>query len=711
MVFLILAAQYEKWSLPLGVLTAVPFALFGALLAILLRGLDNDVYFQIGLTMLVALAAKNAILIFEYAVMNREGGQSVYDAAMNAARDRLRPIVMTSLAFILGCVPLAIAVGVAANSKHSIGTGVIGGMLGATVIAVFFIPMFYWLLEITEHEVFGGEKQASPPAPPAARGARQRLRRMHRAEPTDMRPAFLLSPPPRGGVAAPATGWWEPPRRGGAEGDGVVGACRSRYTARPRVGRSALTLAATLGAALSGCMVGPDYHRPKVDVPAAYRYEPTPTAETANIEWWKQFGDPVLDQLIAEALANNDNVKIAVANVELAAGFLTTTRSPLFPQVGYQGDAVRQRLSENSGIPLTGVTNPQNAYQALLNASWEIDLWGRIRRLSESAQANLLASDEARRGVILSLVASVANSYLLLRGLDQQLDIARRTRELYAQALQLMELKFKYGRVSQMNVAQARSQYETAAAQIPPIELQIAQLENALSVLLGRNPGPIPRGKTILELALPEVPAGVPSQLLERRPDLLQAEQQLIAANAQIGAAKALYFPTISLTGAVGGASTELNDLFKGPSRVWSYGGSIIGPIFTGGAISGQVAQATAGQQAALFAYELSIQSAFADVETALVSRQKLAEQVAAQERLVQALREYARLAQLLFDGGRESYTTVLQAQQQLFPEELSLAAQRTQLYASLVGIYRATGGGWVNEAGKLAPQPLAVKR
>ncbi|MGH8693029.1 MAG: efflux transporter outer membrane subunit [Burkholderiales bacterium] len=460
---------------------------------------------------------------------------------------------------------------------------------------------------------------------------------------------------------------------------------------------------------LAGCMVGPDYHRPDIDTPAAYIYEPKEVADTANTEWWKQFDDPVLDQLIAEALANNKNVKIAAANVEQAAGVLTTTRSPLFPQFGYQADASRQRQSQNNAIPLaSGTANPFTAYQTLATASWEIDLWGRIRRQTEAARANLLATNEARRGVILSLVAQVANSYIQLRGLDEQLEISKRTLGAYEESLKLFELQFKYGQVSQMNVAQSQSQYETAAAQIPLIEQQIAVLENAISVLLGHNPGTIPRGQSIFTLALPAIPEGVPSQLLERRPDLQQAEQQLIAANAQIGAAKAQYFPTISLTSAFGQASADLNNLFRGQSRVWNFGGSIIGPIFTGGSISGQVAQASAAQKAALFSYELAIQSAFADVESSLVARQKLVEQVAAQERLVQALKDYSRLARLQYNGGYVPYSTVLEAEQQLFPAELNWAATRAQLFASFVGIYQSTGGGWVNEADKLAPQPLA---
>jgi multidrug efflux system outer membrane protein len=468
----------------------------------------------------------------------------------------------------------------------------------------------------------------------------------------------------------------------------------------------AVPLAAAL---LAGCMLGPDYRRPQIDAPKTFLYEPAEVAETVNTEWWKQFSDPVLDQLINEALANNKSVKIAAANVEQAAAILTQTRAALFPQVSYSANAGRARLSTSStsAVP-SGVSNPTNFYQILGGATWEIDLWGRVRRQSEAAKASLLATEEGRRGVILSLVTQVAASYIQLRGLDEQLDVAERTRGIYGDSLELFKLKFEHGQVSKINVAQAQSRYETAAAQIPQIRSQIIMTENALSILLGRNPGPIQRGKSILTVTLPAVPAGVPSELLERRPDLLQAEQQLVAANAQIGAAKALYFPSISLTGAQGTASTQLHNLFSTSTSLWSYAGSLTGPIFTGGAIAGQVAQAEAGQKAALLNYQGAIQNAFADVEDALAAREQLGQQLAAQERLVKALQDYRELAQLQFDGGYTPYSTVLQAEQQLFPEELNLAATRAQLFGSLVNIYKAMGGAWVDVAGKLATASAA---
>ena len=454
---------------------------------------------------------------------------------------------------------------------------------------------------------------------------------------------------------------------------------------------------------LAGCTLGPDYKRPEITAPAAFQFEPKDVAQTADTLWWQQFQDPVLNQLIDEALRHNTNIQIAAANVEQAAAFLTQTRSQLFPAVGYGAGAQRERAREPAfAAQIPNYPNPSSAYQAALQASWEIDLWGRIRRQSEAAYANVLASDEARRGVILSLVAQVASSYLQLRGLDAQLAVAHKTLATYKESVELFTLQFQYGQVSMMNVAQAQSQYETAAAQIPLIESQIAQTQSSLAVLIGRDPGPIVRGKSVDDLQLPQVPAGLPSSLLERRPDLLQAEQQLIAANAQIGAAKALYFPTISLTGAFGSASADLSKLFSGPAKVWSYAGSLAGPIFSFGAVSGQVAQAEAAQQAALLNYQLAIRNAFADVDNALVANSKLREQLDAQAKLVAALQQYSDLARLQYDGGYAPYSTVLQAEQALFPAELNLASVRAQLFASAVNLYKAMGGGWVASADQL---------
>ena len=464
-----------------------------------------------------------------------------------------------------------------------------------------------------------------------------------------------------------------------------------------------LIVSAALFFLLTACAIGPDYVKPVVDTPSSFTYSEGGTQDAVNKAWWRQFEDPVLDALINEALANNKNIKIAAANMEQAEAVMMQTRSPLFPQFGYNGSAARKRLSSLESTPLADVIkNPQNSYQTFVSASWEIDLWGRIRRLTESAEADLHASEAQWRGVILSMVGAVAGNYIQLLGLDEQLAVSKRNMGNYAESVKLFELRFKYGAVSQMNVEQTRSQYETAAATIPQIESQIAQTEHTLSILLGRNPGPIKRGKTIYELQLPTVPAGLPSEILSNRPDIQEAEQNLISANAQIGAARALYFPTISLTGAYGNSSADLSDLFKGPANAWSYIGSLTGPIFAGGAIAGQVKRAEAARQAALHHYELAVQNSFADVENVLVARKKLVEQIEAQERLVKANSEYTRLARLQYEGGYTPYSTVLQAEQMLLPSEINLVQSRTSAFIALVNIYKALGGGWLMEAQRL---------
>lgn len=456
----------------------------------------------------------------------------------------------------------------------------------------------------------------------------------------------------------------------------------------------------------AGCTMGQDYVRPDIKTPEAFLNSEKGAHETANMEWWSKCNDPVLNALIKEALANNKNILIAAANVEQASAVLMQIESPFFPQIGYSASGTKQCGSKNTVAISPG--SPYNTFLASSSASWEPDLWGRIRRLTEAARADLLATEDARQGVILSLVSATASSYIQLVGLDAQLAISRQSLITYDESVKLFEKQFAAGQVSLMTVVQARTQYETAAATIPQIELQIIQAENALCVLLGRNPGPVPRGKTMDEIAMPDIPAGVPSDVLTNRPDIRQAEHHLISLNAQIGAARALYFPSISLTGTLGYASKDLSNLFDGGSRLWSYSGSLTGPIFSGGAIYAQVKQAEAAKKAALHNYEFAIQNAFADIENALISRRKMTEKVTAEARLVSAAKEYLRLAQLQYKGGYVPYSTVLQAQQQLFPAELSYAQTRATLLSSIVTIYKAIGGGWVAKADQMIQETVA---
>ncbi|WP_277183246.1 efflux transporter outer membrane subunit [Caballeronia sp. BR00000012568055] len=450
---------------------------------------------------------------------------------------------------------------------------------------------------------------------------------------------------------------------------------------------------------LGGCLLGPNYERPKVDVPADFRFAEPQAKEIANTPWWQQFNDPALNDLIDIALQENKDVKVAAARVDQFLGQFQTTRSQLFPQIGANASAGRERVPTGSTILPPGVGNVVNQYQLALNASWEIDVFGRLRRETEAARANLLSSEEGRRATILSLVASVASTYINLVSLDRQMEIANQTVRSREESVKVFNLRFTYGEVSQMELAQAQSEYEAALATIPQLEQQIATQENAMSILLGRNPQPIKRDRELDDLATPQVPAGLPSDLLTRRPDLRQAEQDLIAANAQIGAARALYFPQISLTGLFGAQSTQFSQLFKGPSRVWSFAGAVTQPIFTAGGISGQVKAAEAAQQQALFTYEKAIQVAFQDVDDSLITLQKTRQARDVQGRQVDALRTYAHLARLRYEGGYSSYLEVLDAERSLFQSQLSYTQTQGAALASVVSLYKAMGGGWVTDA------------
>ncbi|VVN78951.1 efflux transporter outer membrane subunit [Pseudomonas fluorescens] len=466
--------------------------------------------------------------------------------------------------------------------------------------------------------------------------------------------------------------------------------------------KSPLPLLLCLG--LAGCMVGPDYQRPETDAPAAYRYADQEARHLSNTLWWEQFQDPVLNDLIRTALLENKDIKIAAARVEEFQGRYGEVRSRLFPQVGIGAQGERTKAPRDNGpVPLDSSVDPIfNNYQAILSVNWELDVWGRLRRLNESARADLLASEEGRRTVILSLVASVASSYITLRDLDRELEIARTTAKVRGDSYDIFKLRFGAGTISEMELAQNQSEYQRTLASVAQFEPLVAQQENALAVLLGRNPGPIIRGRELARLTLPSVPAGLPSDLLERRPDLRQAELNLISANARIGAAKALYFPTISLTGLLGSVSNQLSNLFTGPAETWSYAVAGSMPIFTAGGIAGQVRQAQAFEQQALLTYQQAIQSAFRDVENALVVSSKSREQMAFQANQVEALRTYARFARLRYDNGYTSYIEVLDAERSLFDAELNYTRTQGQVFTAMIDVYKATGGGWVTEAARL---------
>jgi multidrug efflux system outer membrane protein len=445
---------------------------------------------------------------------------------------------------------------------------------------------------------------------------------------------------------------------------------------------------------VTSCALGPNYRRPEIAVPEEHRGQvgPVEAESLADLPWWEVFQDGALQALIGEALRDNYDLRIAASRVEQAREFVGVVRSDVFPQVGYQAAAGRQRS------PAPGLSNNPtfNSFLGAFNLSWEIDLWGRIRRATEAAFAQYLAAEEFRRGILLSLTSDVAQAYFELRELDLELEIARRTTGAFQRTLDLFSQRYAAGVGSQLEVTRAEAALADTAAAIPELERQIVIKENQLSILLGRNPGPIDRGLQLEAQPLPPtVPAGLPSSLLERRPDLRQAEDGVIAANALVGVAVADFFPRVSLTGLYGGQSTEIENIVKGAGNVWAIAGSLAGPIFQGGRLVSSYRQTVAAWEEAKEQYERAALSAFQEVSNTLVTQQKLSAIREQRERSVRALRESVRLSLVRYNSGLATYFEVLEAQQQLFPAENFLAqTQRDQLIAVVV-LYRALGGGW----------------
>ena len=467
---------------------------------------------------------------------------------------------------------------------------------------------------------------------------------------------------------------------------------------------------------LSACTVGPDYVRPQTDMPEQWR-TPAPEAaaspdlSAADLLWWEGFNDPVLNQLIGEALRENKDIRLAAARVNQYLGALQTTRSAYFPQLGAAADASRSRTTEAGVSPFpAGVANPSSLYSAQFNLAWEIDLFGRTRRATEAAQAQALSSEEDRRAILLSVVSGVASSYIALRASDRKLEIAQATLKNYAETLRIFELRYAGGVISQLELAQVQSQYQLAQATIPLIEQQIAVQENLLSTLMGRNPGSIPRGQSIAQLTAPPVPAGLPSSLLERRPDILRAEADLKAANAQVGVARSLYFPTLSLTGAYGSASNPLSSLFSGSATAWGLGANLAMPLATFGNIEGQIMSAEAVYEQQKIRYLQSAQQALREVNDALTGTQKSRSAQAAQDKRVQALKESAYFARLRFENGLTSYLEVLNAEDDLFSAQLNNVDAQSATFSQIINTYKAMGGGWVSQADALSVKPADSK-
>lgn len=461
---------------------------------------------------------------------------------------------------------------------------------------------------------------------------------------------------------------------------------------------------------VAGCTVGPNYKRPAVNVPANYRgatEEEAPTSPATSPEvpttssgptslgdekWWEVFQDKELQQLISTALKNNYDVRIAATRVLQAQAQLGITRADQFPTLTAGGNVTSIRNPATGPIPAYELTQGE----VTASAAWNIDFWGRYRRATEAARANLLANEWAQKAVISSLVADLASSYFQLREFDLQLEIAKSTLSSRKDFLDLTNTLEQHGINSLLDVRQSEQLVYTAAAEIPDLERQIAQQENAISILLGNNPGDIPRGLKLTEQPhAPEVPAGLPSALLERRPDVREVEQNLIAANAQIGVARAAYFPQIALTGTAGFEGAKLTDLFQGPAGVWALAGSLTQPIFEGGRLKSGVRLAEAQHEQLLLTYEQTIQGAFRDVSNALVAYRKYREFRIQQEHLVESAQDAARLSEIRFRAGTVDYLEVLTNETNSFSAELTLAQAQGNELLALVQVYQALGGGW----------------
>jgi len=448
---------------------------------------------------------------------------------------------------------------------------------------------------------------------------------------------------------------------------------------------------------VAGCRVGPNYHRPVVPSPTAFRdlsenaQLQAQASSYADLPWWQVFQDPQLQELIRTALKQNYDLQIATERINSARAQVAVTRSNLFPQVQGNGNFA-------GGKEGTFQTK-FNFLTLTADAAFQLDFFGKLRRATEASRAQLLATEDARQTVILTLVSDVASAYFALLQLDLQLQITRNTVAAQEASVKLTHLRIEHGVATKLDVLQAQQVLDAANAQIPDLERQIAQEENAISILLGNYPQAVPRGRSLVEQPLPpEVPPGLPSSLIERRPDIREAEQIMVAANAEVGVAKAQFFPQISLTGSGGGAfgrSSAFSGLMSSQTGTWSYGAQVSQPIFTGGALRGNLQLAKSQHQQALIAYQQTIQRAFGDVSDAIIAYQKFHQVRVRQEDSVADLQESVRLSNMRYKGGTTTYLEVLDGQRSLFSAELTLAQARGTEYQSLVQLYRALGGGW----------------
>ncbi len=640
LVFLVLAAQYESLRLPLAIILIVPMCLLFAIAGVWLSHGDNNIFTQIGLIVLVGLACKNAILIVEFAKARQDEGLAPAEAALEACRLRLRPILMTSIAFIAGVFPLVESTGAGAEMRRAMGTAVFFGMIGVTLFGLFLTPVFYVTLMKLGRS---SRKTASAP-----------------------------SHPPLGS-------------------HGVL------------PGAAAILL---LGIALSArAAIGPDYVRPETQAPGQYKNddagqwkEGAPRDHLPKDRWWELFGDAELNRLEDQALKANFEIKAALARVEQSRATARIQRADLFPQLNADPSFHRDRYSPNQ-VPSFGAITA-DTLRAPIDLSYEIDLFGRVRRGFEAARAEAAASTAAYHNLLLTLQADVAVNYFRIRALDAEIATVVRTVELRQEQLALVRGRFEAGIGNELDVARAETELASTEAESAALARQRAQIENALAVLAGQNPSEFRLAAADVGTSFwgpepPAIPAGLPSDLLERRPDVAEAERQIAAANARVGIAKAAAFPVIRLTGSGGFVSADIDSLFNWDSRTWSIGPSLSVPIFAGGRNRATRARAQAAYQEALAAYRQRVLTAFADVENSLSALRYLGTEKAAQDRALANARKAAELAETRYKAGFVSYLDVVDASRAALQSQrasVQLAGQRLNTAILLI---KALGGGW----------------
>ena len=644
LVFLVLAALYESFRLPIAIILIVPMCLLCAIAGVWLKGSDNNIFTQIGLIVLVGLACKNAILIVEFAKRRQDEGMSPFAAAVEACRLRLRPILMTSIAFIAGVFPLVVARGAGAEMRQAMGIAVFSGMIGVTVFGLFLTPVFYVTLM-----KLGWRKQAAP-------------------------------------TPAPHT----PPASGGGAVTGIL------------IAGLLLAAASTQAGILT---VGPDYHAPTNDLPAQYKAAETvawkigrPLDNVPKGNWWEAFGDPQLDTLETQALQANQNLKAAVARVDEARSTARVSRSSLLPSLSLDPSYERQRYSPNA-FPSFGSATA-NTFTTPLDLSYEIDVWGRVRRGFESARADAEASLATYYNVLLTVQTDVAQNYFSLRALDAEIATVTSTVELRHEQVKLVRSRFDGGIGSDLDVAQAETELASTEADAAALAQQRDQMENALAILAGANPSAfhldvISNANDNWHPEPPVIPAGLPADLLERRPDVAAAERQLASANAKIGVARAAFFPVLTLTGSGGYLSGDVDSLFNWSSHTWSIGPSLSLPIFSGGRNRANFQRAQAAMAEAAAQYRQQVLVAFGDVENSLSDIRHLADQAAAQERGVESARRAAELATDRYRSGIVAYLNVVDASRDALAAERDNAQLAGQRLNAAVQLIKALGGGW----------------